>query len=149
MGKKQVQLTADHVEIGKKAYIYGTDGKNNGSDFDIDMKLDKLGALYILAGGLDALNNGARTYPNGNGGTINFSYRKTGISPQTDNRKAAHYLHMDTRAGGYGNTPQQELRNIYELVGSGPQGRPLGRLSQGTVYSGSPGTDGKSHIEAK
>src|SRR5690606_30995778 len=115
LGKKQVSLTAAHVVMEKQAYIYGTDGKNNGTDFDIDMRFDALGALYILAGGRDALNNGSRTYPNGDGGTVNFAYRKTGIAPQTGDRKAPHYLRIDTRAGGYSGTPQQELRNIYGL----------------------------------
>lgn len=149
LGKKQVTLTADHVVMDKRAYIFGTDGKNNGTDFDIDMRFSELGALYVLAGGQDAANNGSRTYPNGDGGTVNMTYRKTGIIPQTEDRKAPHYLRIDTRAGGYGGTPQNELRNIYGLINSGPAGRPLGRLSQGTVYSGSTGTDGKSQITAK
>lgn len=149
LGKKQVTLTADYVEMPKRAYIFGTDGKNNGADFDIDMRFNVLGALYVLAGGQDALNNGSRTHPNGDGGTVNFVYRKTGITPQTEDRKAPHYLRIDTRAGGYSGTPQHELRNIYGLIRSGSAGRPLGRLSQGTVYSGSPGTDGESHVTAR
>lgn len=149
LGKKHVELTADHVEMAKRAYIFGTDGKNNGTDFNIDMRFEELGALYVLAGGQDANNNGSRTYPNGDGGTVNFVYRKAGITPQTADRKSPHYLRIDTRAGGYRGTPQNELRNIYGLINSGPIGRPLGRLSQGTVYSGSPGTDGTSTITAK
>jgi len=149
LGKKKVTLTADHVQIGKRAYIFGTDGKNNGTDFDIDFHFEKLGALYVLAGGQDANNNGTRTFPNGDGGNVNFIYQKAGITPQTENRKAPHYIRIDTRAGGYRGTPHNELRNIYGLINSGPVGRPLGRLSQGTVYSGSPGADGTSSIAGR
>src|SRR5690606_36994413 len=53
-GKKDVQLHVQHATIEKRGYIYGTDGKNNGTDFTIDMGFEKLGALYVLAGGQDA-----------------------------------------------------------------------------------------------
>ena len=48
LGKKGVQLYVHHATIGKRGYIYGTDGRNNGSDFIIDMQFEKLGALYVL-----------------------------------------------------------------------------------------------------
>src|SRR5690606_28375314 len=67
-GKKDVKLDIGHAEIDKRAYLFGTDGKNNGTDFDIHMRFEKLGALYVLAGGQDARNNGSRTFPNGDGG---------------------------------------------------------------------------------
>src|SRR5690606_4670721 len=67
-GKKDVKLDVGHAEIDKRAYIFGSDGKNNGTDFDIRMRFNKLGALYVLAGGQDARNNGSRTFPNGDGG---------------------------------------------------------------------------------
>ncbi|MBK1441486.1 hypothetical protein JHJ32_15925 [Parapedobacter sp. ISTM3] len=148
-GKKDVALHVAHAEIGKRAYIFGTDGKNNGTDFDIDMRLEKLGALYVLAGGHDANNNGSRTFPNGNGGHVNFTYDSTGIVPQTGDKKASHYLQIDTRAGGYRVNPQNDLNNIYSLINLGVRGRPLGNLAQGTVYSGSPGRDGKSTVKAR
>lgn len=148
-GKKEVKLSANHVEIGKRAYIFGTDGKNNGTDFAINMRFEKLGTLYVLAGGHDASNNGSRTYPNGDGGDVNFSYDPTGIAPQTDDKKSPHFLQIDTRAGGYRVNPQTDLRNIYSMINLGSPGRPLGNLAQGTVYSGSPGRDGKSVIKAK
>ncbi|WP_257667091.1 hypothetical protein [Parapedobacter tibetensis] len=147
--KKDVKLTVKHAEIDKRAYIFGTDGKNNGSDFDIDIRFDKLGALYVLAGGHDASNNGSRTHPNGDGGNVNFTYASDGIMPQTEDRKSPNYLQIDTRAGGYRVNPQSDLNNIYSLINTRSAGRPLGNLSQGTVYSGSPGKDGKSTVKAR
>lgn len=148
-GKKDVQLRVRHAAIEKRGYIYGTDGNNNGTDFNIDMRFEELGSLYILAGGQDANNNGSRTHPNGNGGNVVFTYDKKGTIPQGDDRKADHYLHIDTRAGGYRVNPQSDLRNIYSMINRGTPGRPLGNLSQGMVYSGSPGKDGKSTLKAR
>jgi len=148
-GKKDVQLHVRHATIEKKGYIYGTDSKNNGTDFEIDMRFEKLGALYVLAGGQDAKNNGSRTFPNGDGGDVIFAYDGAGIVPQTDNKKTAHYLYIDTRAGGYRVNPRSELGNIYSMINQGSAGRPLGNLSQGMVYSGSPGKDGKITLKAK
>lgn len=148
-GKKDVTLHVGHAAIEKRAYIFGTDGKNNGTDFEIDMRFDQLGALYVLAGGLDANNNGSRTHPNGDGGNVNFTYDDDGIVPQTNDKKSPHYLHIDTRAGGYRVNPQNDLRNIYSLINRGTPGRPLGNLAQGRVYSGSPGRDGESTVKAR
>ncbi|MFB2118949.1 hypothetical protein [Parapedobacter sp. 2B3] len=148
-GKKDVQLHVRHATIEKRGYIYGTDGKNNGTDFNIDMRFEKLGTLYVLAGGQDAKNNGSRTHPNGDGGDVVFAYDTHGIAPQTDDKKATHYLHVDTRAGGYRVNPQTDLHNIYSMINRGVVGRPLGNLSQGMVYSGSPGKDGESTVKAK
>ncbi len=148
-GKKDVKLTVNHAQIDKRAYIFGTDGKNNGSDFEIDMQFEKLGALYILAGGHDANNNGSRTHPNGNGGNVNFFYDARGVIPQTTDKKSPNYLQIDTRAGGYRVNPHNDLNNIYSMINMGTAGRPLGNLAQGTIYSGSPGNDGKSTIKAR
>ncbi|GGC21447.1 hypothetical protein GCM10011386_11830 [Parapedobacter defluvii] len=148
-GKKDVKLEVGHAEIDKRGYLFGTDGKNNGTNFDIDIRFEKLGALYVLAGGHDARNNGSRTFPNGNGGNVNFTYASDGIEPQTEDKKSEHYLQIDTRAGGYRVNPSSELSNIYSLIGMGAPGRPLSNLSQGQVYSGSPGKDGKSTVKAR
>ncbi len=148
-GKKDVKLDVGHAEIGDRAYIFGTDGKNNGTDFEIDMRFDKLGTLYVLAGGQDARNNGSRTFPNGNGGDVILTYHPEGIVPQTQDKKGAHYLRIDTRAGGYRGNPQNELSNIYSLINMGARGRPLSNLGQGQVYSGSPGRDGKSTVKVR
>lgn len=148
-GKKNVTLIVTHAQIEKRAYIFGTDGKNNGADFDIEMQFKKLGALYVLAGGHDANNNGSRTHPNGNGGNVNFRYAADGIVPQTTDKKSPHYLQIDTRAGGYRVNPQNDLNNIYSMINMGAIGRPLGNLAQGTVYSGSPGRDGKSTVQIR
>lgn len=146
-GKKDVRLHVGHADIDKRAYIFGSDGKNNGTDFEIDMRFEKLGKLYVLAGGQDANNNGSRTHPNGDGGDVVFSYDSGGVVPQTEDKKSPHYLQIDTRAGGYRVNPQNDLRNIYSLINTG-SGRPLGNLAQGRVYSGSPGKDGKSTVKA-
>src|SRR5690554_1674315 len=72
-GRKNVTLQVKHAIMPKRAYISGTDGKNNASDMDITIRFDELGALYVLAGGRDA-NNGSRTFPNGNGGKVELKY---------------------------------------------------------------------------
>jgi len=148
-GKKRVRLEVKHAIIPKQAYIIGTDSKNNGSDMDINIRFDELGALYVLAGGQDA-NNGTRTYPNGNGGDVTIHYDRSGITPQQTDKDQSAYLRVDTRAGGYHVNAQTELRNIYAQIGAGIRmgnGR-MGGIPQGQVYSGSPGTDGKSTVEA-
>lgn len=147
-GKKDVTLVVGYAEIGDRAYLFGTDGKNNGSNIDMTIRFGQLGSLYVLAGGHDANNNGSRTHPNGNGGNVVVSYHPDGIVPQRDDKKQPAYLHIDTRAGGYRVNPQNDLRNIYSMINMGSPGRPLGNVSQGTVYSGSPGVDGKSTVKA-
>lgn len=144
-GKKSVKLQVKHAIIGKDALIYGTDGKNNGSDMDISLRFDNLGSLIISAAGLDA-QNGTKTYPNGNGGKVNLSYLNSGIAPQQINKKGNAYLSIDTKAGGYSVNAQSDIRNILSRIGRGT--RPLGQLPQGQVYSGSPGIDGKSEVKA-
>jgi len=148
-GKKRVRLEVKHAIIPKQAYIIGTDSKNNGSDMNISIRFDELGALYVLAGGQDA-NNGTRTFPNGNGGDVILHYDRSGINPQQTDEDKPAYLRVDTRAGGYHVNAQTDLRNIYSQIGMGIRlgnGR-LGGMPQGQVYSGSPGTDGKSTVEA-
>jgi len=142
-GKKKVSLEVKHAIIPKRAYISATDGKNNGSDMDITMRFDELGSLLVLAGGRDA-NNGSRTYPNGDGGTVTFNYLSDGIKPQSADEKQDAYLRIDTRAGGYSVNARSDLYNIYSRIGGGS--RPLGQLPQGQVYSGSPGIDGESEM---
>jgi hypothetical protein len=144
-GKKNVTLLVKHAIIGKDALIYGTDGKNNGSDMDIRIRFDNLGSLTVSAAGLDA-QNGTKTYPNGNGGKVNLGYLNSGIAPQQINKKEDAYLAIDTKAGGYSVNAQSDIRNILSRIGRGT--RPLGQLPQGQVYSGSPGIDGKSEVKA-
>lgn len=148
VGKKDVKLVVKHAVIGSRASIFGNDGKNNGTDFDIDIRFDELGSLFVLAGGMDA-NNGFRTHPNGNGGDVTLRYDADGTIPQTENRRGKHYLAIDTRAGGYRNNPQSEIRNIYDRINTSVVGRPLAALPQGQIYSGSPGRDGKAAVSAR
>lgn len=147
-GLKDVKLIVKHAEIGKKAYISGIGAKNNASNFDIEINIQSLGSLYVVARGHDAMN-GMRTDPNGDGGNVRFTYDKTGITPQTDNKKGKNYLLIDASAGGYSVNPQSEIRLIMDRIATGTAaGLPrVGGLPQGQVYSGSPGRDGKVTIE--
>ncbi len=142
-GKKHVKLQVKHAVIGKNAFIFGTDGKNNGSDMDITIRFDNLESLRVSAVGLDA-RNGTRTFPNGNGGKVTLKYLSDGIVPQSEDKKASSYLSIDTKAGGYSVNAQSDIRNILSQIGRGA--RPLGTLPQGQIFSGSPGIDGKSEI---
>lgn len=144
-GKTNVVLEVKHAFIPKKAYISATDGKNNGADMDITVRFDELGSLFVLAGGRDA-NNGSRTFPNGDGGKVTFNYLDDGIIPQVANEKDEGFLRIDTQAGGYSVNARSDLYTIYSRIGSGS--RPLGQLPQGQVYSGSPGVDGSSEVNA-
>lgn len=144
-GKKKVTLEVKHAIIPKKAYLSATDGKNNASDMNITMRFDELGSLFVLAGGRDA-TNGSRTFPNGNGGKIVLNYLSDGITPQSTEEKQEGYLRIDTKAGGYSVNARSDLYNIYSRIGGGS--RPLGQLPQGQVYSGSPGIDGISEVNA-
>lgn len=146
-GLKDVKLRIGYAEMDKQTYISGTDSKNNGTNMDIDVHFGRLGALSVLAGGYDAMN-GTRTFPNGNGGNVKLKYDPSGIVPQTDDKKKAAYLQVDTRAGGYRVNPQTELSNIYSRIYLNT-GRPLGQLPQGQIYSGSPGRDGEKEIVSK
>lgn len=147
-GKKKVKLLVKYAEIPKQGYIVGSDSKNNGTDMDIDIRFEHLGSLYVLVGGRDA-NNGSRTYPNGNGGNVNFRYDQSGINPQQENKEEVAYLRIDTKAGGYRVNPQTDLYNIYSQIGTGIRsgGGRLGGVPQGQIYSGSPGKDGKSEVK--
>ena len=144
-GKKKVNLKIKHAIIGKNAFIFGTDSKNNGSDMDITIRFDELESLMVSSAGLDA-NNGSKTFPNGNGGKISIKYLSDGIAPQQVDKNRTAYLSIDTEAGGYSVNAQSDIRNILSRIGTGS--RPLGGLPQGQVYSGSAGMDGKSDVIA-
>lgn len=144
-GKKNVKLKVNHAVIGKDAFIFGTDGKNNGSDMDIAIRFEDLKSLTVSAAGLDA-HNGTRTFPNGNGGNVTLKYLADGVTPQQKDKKGTAYLSIDTEAGGYSVNAQSDVRNILSQIGRGS--RPLGGLPRGQIYSGSPGVDGKSEVTA-
>lgn len=145
-GEKDVKLVIGYAEIGNNAFISGNAGKNNASNFDIDIYFQRLGSLYIIAKGRDA-NNGTRTDPNGDGGNITLTYAKEGITPQTESKKEKHYLHMDASPGGLHVVPASDLRVIYDQIKHSPPGRIS--LPQGQVYSGSPGKEGKIILQSK
>jgi len=142
-GKKDVKLVIGYAEIGNQASISGTDGKNNGSNFDIDVNFQKLGSLYLIAKGDDAFN-GTRTNPNGNGGKVKINLAPTSIKPQQTDKKAKQYLYADIKAGGRAVNATSDLRNIYDRIKVSPGG--LRGLPQGQIYSGSPGIDGTIEI---
>lgn len=145
-GKKDVKLHIKYAEIGKRVFISGVAGKNNASNFDIDINFQKLGSLYIIAKGQDA-TNGFRTHPNGDAGNINLTYDSNGIIPQTTDKKAKKYLHTDVTPGGLRVVAASDLRNIYDQIRTSAPG--LRGVPQGQIYSGSPGREGKVTISAK
>ncbi|EFK56807.1 hypothetical protein [Sphingobacterium spiritivorum] len=142
-GKKDVTLVVKYAEIGNQASISGTDGKNNGTNFDIQANIQKLGSLYLIAKGDDAFN-GTKTFPNGNGGNVKIKLDKGSIKPQQTDKKAKAYLFVDVEPGGRSVNPNSDLRNIYSRIKMAPSG--LRGLPQGQIYSGSPGTTGKIEI---
>lgn len=147
-GKKDVTIEVGHAVIPNEAYITGTDSKNNGTNMDITIRFEKLGSLFVLAGGRDA-NNGSRTHPNGDGGNVHFKYLSSGIQPQQDKKGKSGYLRIDTKAGGYRVNPQTDLYNIYSQISMGIMagGGRLGSVPQGQIYSGSPGKDGEANVQ--
>lgn len=145
-GKKDVKLVVKHAEIGDRAFISGQAGRNNASNFDIDINFKKLGSLYVIARGQDA-NNGMRTDPNGDAGIVNLVYDPSGIAPQTENKKQKNYLFVDITPGGLHVTPSSEITNIYSRIATSAPG--LRGLPQGQIYSGSPGKEGKVTIRSK
>jgi len=145
-GKKDVKLVVKYAEIGKDAFISGICCQNNASDFDIDINLQKLGSLYVIARGLDAFN-GTKTDPNGNGGKVTFTYDPNGITPQSEQRKQKNYVYIDVSAGGRAINPVSDLNQIYSRIAMAPAG--LRGLPQGQVYSGSPGQDGEATVTTK
>jgi len=138
-GKKEVKIVVKHAEIGEKAVISGVAGANNASNFDIVMNLQKLGSLYVIARGLDAMN-GTKTHPNGDAGTVHFAYDGSGITPQSADKKAKNYLFVDVSPGGRTTNPTADLHQIYSRIATAPTG--LRGMPQGQIYSGSPGREG-------
>src|SRR5690606_37492357 len=138
-GKKNVKLTIGYAEIGNKATFYGTDGKNNGANFDINANFQALGSLYIIAKGDDAFN-GRKSFPNGNGGKVKVTLATGSIKPQVTDKKATNYIYGDVAAGGKAVNANTHLRNIYDRIKTAPTG--LRGLPQGQIYSGSPGNEG-------
>lgn len=144
-GKKDVQLHVKHAEIGDQVFISGQGGLNNASNFDIQINFQKLGSLYVVARGRDAMN-GTKTFPNGDAGNVTLVYDTAGIAPQRDDKKAEHYLKVDVTPGGLHVTPSSDLNNIYSRIAQAPRG--LRGLPQGQIYSGSAGKEGKVEIKS-
>ncbi|MGO1243754.1 MAG: hypothetical protein ACTJHT_04800 [Sphingobacterium sp.] len=146
IGKTDVKLVVKYAKIGKKVFISGSGAKNNASNFDIEINLQSLGSLYVIAKGLDALN-GSRTNDNGDGGKVTFRYAASGVTPQTTDKKAANYLRIDVTPGGRTTNPTTDLNQIYSRIKTAPSG--LRGVPQGQIYSGSPGREGEVTLEEK
>lgn len=144
-GVKDAKLVIKHAEIGKRGVITGIGARNNATNFDIEINIQKLGSLYVMANGRDA-NNGFTTHPNGDGGNVTFKYDPRGIKPQTENRKQKNYLAIDVSAGGYHVNPVSDMRIIMDRIAMAQPG--LRGMPGGQVYSGSPGREGKKVIES-
>lgn len=146
IGKKDVKLVVKHAQIGKKAFISGSGAKNNASNFNIDIAIQSLGSLYVIAKGQDAIN-GTKTNDNGDGGNVIFRYAASGIVPQTEDKNADNYLRVDVTPGGRTTNPTTDLNQIYSRIKTAPSG--LRGVPQGQIYSGSPGKEGTVTIEVK
>ena len=144
--KKDVKLEVGYAEIGKNAVITGQDSKNNATNIDLDININKLGSLFVIARGIDAFN-GTKTFPNGNGGKVVISYDPAGITPQTKDKKATNYLFVDVQPGGLRVNPTSEIGQIYSRISMSQPG--LRGMPQGQIYSGSPGNEGSFELKAK
>ncbi|MBE7179279.1 MAG: hypothetical protein INR69_22950 [Mucilaginibacter polytrichastri] len=147
LSAKTASITIGHAIIGKQCIITGTDGKNNGTRFNIKADFDKLESLFIVSRGQDYYSRPA--FGNGNGGDVKLKYASGGAKVQTTDKKSPGYLSIVNTGGGKAVTPQSDLYVIRSRIamGSGNIGRPLTNLPQGRVYDGSMGTDGKTSIE--
>lgn len=145
-GKKEVDIEVQHAFIGENTHISGVGSQNNASNFKVDIGFEELGSLSILARGIDAIN-GTKTFPNGDGGNVVLTYNPSMITPQTQDKKGQHYLHVDISPGGLHVTPSSEVSLLYSRIAQAPSG--LRGLPQGQVYSGSAGQEGKVEIKAK
>ena len=144
--KKDVKLHIGYAELGENIVITGQDSKNNATNFEVDIDLQKLGSLFVIARGIDAFN-GTKTHPNGDGGIVSIRYNPDGIVPQTEDKKAEHYLFVDVKPGGLRVNPNSEINQIYGRISMSSPG--LRGLPQGQIYSGSPGKKGKVPIEPR
>lgn len=145
-GKKEVNLIVKQAYLGKDVVFYGQGLKNNGTNFNIDIDFEALSSLYIFAGGQNAMN-GAKTFPNGDGGNVILTYSSKGFEPQTTNKKEKHYIRIENTEGGLNIVPTSDVANIYSRIAiSGPG---LRGLPQGQIYSGSPGKKGTITINKK
>ncbi|MFZ4262996.1 hypothetical protein ACFRAE_13190 [Sphingobacterium sp. HJSM2_6] len=144
-GKKDVKLEIGYAEIGNNVVIFGQDSKNNASNLDIKVNIQKLGSLFLIGRGNDAMN-GTKTYPNGNGAQIKLAYNTQGIQPQMTNKKGKNFLFVDVEPGGLRSSADNEIRQIYSRISLSSPG--LRGLPQGQIYSGSPGNQGKFELVA-
>lgn len=141
---KDVKLTVKNAVIGDKAYFSGVGAKNNGTNFDITIGIEKVGSLYVIARGIDAMN-GTRTFPNGDGGDVKFTYTSPGFEIQSQDKSAPNYVYIDASPGGRTVNPQTDLAVIMNRIGNNyPR---MGGMPQGQVYSGSRGREGEVVIE--
>ncbi len=142
-GKKDVKIEIGYAEFGNNVVIFGQDSKNNATNMDIKVNIQKLGSLFLIGRGNDAMN-GTKTYPNGNGANIKLAYNAQGITPQMTDKKGKNYLFADVEPGGLRTSANNEIRQIYSRISLSAPG--LRGLPQGQIYSGSPGNEGKFEL---
>lgn len=147
LNKKDVTMVVRHAFIEKGAWIGGSDGKNNGTNIQLDINFSTLKNLAIDVAGQDA-KSANRKFDNGNGGNVVINYLSSGVTPQIQTSKQSAYIEIKNRGGGYHTSPQYDLAVIFGQIRSGSPGRPLGQLSNGRVYSGGYGSDGKTTVQA-
>lgn len=143
VGVKRANLMVKHARIGKNCVIKGDDGKNNGTNLIFCVNIESLGGLLINVPGLDAKMSN-RKVRNGDGGDVEIRYLLSGMKPQFENKKQAGYVEIKNNGGGYLTTPQSDLYSVFSLMRSGSPGRPLGLLTNGVVYSGNVGKNGRT-----
>jgi hypothetical protein len=147
VGKKAVDLTVNHAQIGKESLIMGDDSKNNGTNLTLNVNFEKLRSLFVDVSGQDARMRN-RHYNNGNGGHVVINYLASGVKPQIGDKRTNGYLSVKNQGGGYTVNPQTDIAVIMDRIRQGNPGRPLGQFPNGRVYSGGVGREGKTAIKA-
>src|SRR5690606_17214798 len=132
-GQNAATLHVQHAQLGDDVAVLGQAGNNEPPALDIDSKFVGLPSLYIVARRRHA-TIGTKTHPNGDAGNVHLVYDPSGITPQTTDKDAKHYVKADVSAGGRSVTPSADLNNIYDMIARSPRG--LRGIPQGQIYSG-------------
>lgn len=144
VGKKKVAATVNHAAIGKNCVLTGNDGKNNGTNLDININFTQLGGLYVDVSGLEA-RIANRNFDNGNGGKVTLNFLSSGQKPQLTDKNKPNYLSITNKGGGYTINPQTDIAVLLQQMRTGAPGR-MGGLPNGRVFSGNIGREGTTAI---
>jgi len=141
-GKTEFTILAKNAYIGHNCLISGQDGQNNGTNFQIQMRLVSLDKLYIVACGRNR-QYGNPDYPNGDGGDVHFFYTEDGLIPQTDRPRQNRYLSVNVQGAEGSLNPASDISILKSQINQGGRvGNALPGLRQGIVYEASPGENG-------